>query len=79
MAGKAASEEVRRAVLASRREVRRLTALVNRPWEHSTGPKSVRGKRKMSMNSQTHGTRSAAYLIAVGYADAVLQALTSKR
>lgn len=31
------------------------SAKKNRPWEHSTGPKSADGKRRSALNSTRHG------------------------
>ena len=33
----------------------------NRPWEHSTGPKTQAGKEAASRNALKHGTRSGVY------------------
>lgn len=33
-------------------------ALQNRPWEHSTGPKTQAGKNRSKMNALRHGGRS---------------------
>tara|TARA_R110002111_G_scaffold28130_9_gene60278 strand:- start:437 stop:694 length:258 start_codon:yes stop_codon:yes gene_type:complete len=37
----------------------RASAAKNRPWEKSTGPKTVRGKGVSCMNAFKHGERSA--------------------
>lgn len=35
-----------------------------KPWEKSTGPKTVSGKQKSAQNSYQHGRRSLRYIIA---------------
>ena len=36
----------------------------NKPWENSTGPKTVSGKQTSSQNAYQHGRRSLRYIIA---------------
>ena len=38
----------------------KLSIYQQRPWEHSTGPKSEAGKAKAAQNSLKHGLRSKA-------------------
>lgn len=71
-------DTTRHTVAATREEIRRLTVLVHRPWEHSTGPRTRDGKRRVSINSQKHGARSTAHLFAIGYVDAVLIAFAGR-
>jgi hypothetical protein len=39
------------------RERLRLTALANRPWEHSTGPKTPEGKSRSAANGKIRWAR----------------------
>jgi len=39
-------------VTAEGRERLRQAAFANKPWQHSTGPKSVQGKTKAALNSK---------------------------
>lgn len=41
-----------------RREKARQRILQNKPWEQSTGPKTVAGKQASSLNAMKHGIRS---------------------
>ena len=41
-----------------RKEKSRELALLHRPWERSTGPKTVKGKERSSQNAMKHGRRS---------------------
>ena len=68
-----------REIKATRAEVRRLTALTHRPWASSTGPKTAQGKRRAAANAHKHGVESAAFGLAVAYADAVSTALSRAR
>lgn len=44
------------------RERLRQAALVNRPWEYSTGPKTPEGKKASRENALRHGARSSTLL-----------------
>ena len=50
-----------------------------KPWEKSTGPKTLAGRRKMAENATQHGAGSLAFRLAVAYCDAVLVALDQNR
>ncbi|HKB38098.1 MAG TPA: hypothetical protein VKD72_16750 [Gemmataceae bacterium] len=46
---------MRLGVTAEGRERLRQAALANKPWQHSTGPKTVEGKRRAALNgSKAH-------------------------
>ena len=50
----------------------RVLALERRLWEHSTGPKTEEGKRRVSMNALKHGMFTAEAILTRDAARAVL-------
>lgn len=47
---------------AERRQLQAARIRMQKPWLHSTGPRTVKGKARSSRNAFKHGRRSAEYI-----------------
>lgn len=61
-------------------EARRVAAVraalaLKMPHQHSTGPRTMAGKRRMALNATTHGTSTLAFRWALQYCEALERAL----